>query len=197
LWGGEEQGLLGSKGYVKSLSKEELEGITAVFVDDGGTNYQGGLPAADYMVDYLAAASSDTNGEFFSQIDYNSAINDDDPDNDDRAGYLDVNIRPTGGKIETHGGSDHASFNRKGVPGFFWDEVGRANYRHTWHTQNDTFEYAIEEYLIQSATNMALVAYNLANAPELLPRFGDVYTDEASIRRNLPPIGSIHDHSHD
>jgi len=197
LWGGEEQGLLGSKGYVNSLSEEELSKISAAFVDDGGTNYQGGIPAADFMVDYLAAASSATNGMFFSQTDYNAAMHDDDPDNDEHAGHLDVNIRPTGGKIETHGGSDHASFNRKGVPGFFWDETGRANYRHAWHTQNDTFDQAIEEYLIQSATNMALVAFNLANAPALLPRDGEVYSDEASIKRNLEPIGSIHDHSHD
>lgn len=197
LWGGEEQGLLGSKGYVKSLSEEELTKISAVFVDDGGTNYQGGIPAADFMVKYLAAASSDTNGLFFSQTDYAAAMHDDDPDNDERAGYLDVNIRPTGGKIQTHGGSDHASFNRVGVPGFFWDETGRANYRHAWHTQNDRYDQAIEEYLIQSATNMAIVAYNLANAPELLPRDGMVFSDEATIQRNLEPIGSIHDHSHD
>lgn len=197
LWGGEEQGLLGSKGYVKSLSEEELTKISAVFVDDGGTNYQGGIPTADFMVEYLAAASSDTNGVFFSQTDYAAAMHDDDPDNDERAGYLDVNIRPTGGKIQTHGGSDHASFNRVGVPGFFWDETGRANYRHAWHTQNDRYDQAIEEYLIQSATNMAIVAYNLANAPELLPRDGMVFSDEATIQRNLEPIGSIHDHSHD
>ena len=197
LWGGEEQGLLGSKGYVNSLSEEELANISAAFVDDGGTNYQGGIPAADFMVDYLAAASSATNGMFFSKTDYDAAMHDDDPDNDEHAGYLDVNIRPTGGKIETHSGSDHASFNRKGVPGFFWDETGRANYRHAWHTQNDTFDQAIEEYLIQSATNMALVAYNLANAPALLARDGEVFTDEASIKRNLEPIGSIHNHSHD
>lgn len=197
LWGGEEQGLLGSKGYVKTLSESELANISAVFVDDGGTNYQGGIPAADFMVDYLAAASSDTNGLFFSQIDYDKAMHDDDPDNDELAGFMNVNIRPTGGKIETHGGSDHASFNRVGVPGFFWDETGRANYRFAWHTQNDRYDQAIEEYLIQSATNMAAVAYNLADAPDLLPRDGMVYTDEASIKRNLPPIGSIHDHSHD
>ncbi|MBO6514236.1 MAG: M20/M25/M40 family metallo-hydrolase, partial [Phycisphaerales bacterium] len=196
LWGGEEQGLLGSKGFVRSLNDEQLAKISAVFVDDGGTNYQGGIPAADFMVDYLAAASSDTNGIFFSKTDYDEAMHDDNPDNDERAGYLDVNIRPTGSKIQTHSGSDHAPFNRKGVPGFFWDETGRANYRHAWHTQNDRFDQAIEEYLIQSATNMAIVAYNLANAPELLPRDGRIFTDEADAKfhENLEPIGSAHNH---
>ncbi|MGV6813490.1 MAG: M28 family metallopeptidase [Phycisphaerales bacterium] len=155
LWSGEEEGLLGSKAYIKSLSEDELANISAAFVDDGGTNYEGGIPAADYMVDYLAAATAPTNGVFYSETD---------------GKFLNVNVRPTGNKIDTHGGSDHASFNKVGVPGFFWDEVGRADYGHSWHTQYDRLDMAIEEYLIQSATNAAIVAYNLANAPDLLPR---------------------------
>tara|TARA_R110002072_G_scaffold42064_22_gene119230 strand:+ start:129343 stop:131379 length:2037 start_codon:yes stop_codon:yes gene_type:complete len=164
LWGGEEQGLLGSKGYIESLSEDELANISAAFVDDGGTNYQGGVPAADFMIDYFAAATAPINGVFFSETDNE---------------HLNVNIRPTGPKIETHGGSDHASFNKIGVPGFFWDEIGRAEYGYGWHTQNDTLDLAIEEYLMQSATNAAIVAYNLANAPDLLPREGEPSEAEA------------------
>ena len=178
LWSGEEQGLLGAREYVKNLTDEEKAKISAAFVDDGGTNYQGGIPAADYMVEYLAAATAPTNGTFRSSIDKGNQLRDDNPDNDDLAGYLNVNIRPTGAKIETHGGSDHAAFNAVGIPGFFWDEVGRGDYGYTWHTQNDTFDEAIEEYLIQSATNMAITAYNLANAPGLLPREGETFSDK-------------------
>ncbi|CAN0578328.1 unnamed protein product, partial [Laminaria digitata] len=163
LWGGEEQGLLGSKGYIESLSEEERARISAAFVDDGGTNHQGGIPAADFMVEYLAAATAPVNGVFYSETD---------------GKYLDVNIRPTGTKIETHGGSDHAAFNAVGVPGFFWDEVGRAVYGYGWHTQNDNLDLAIEEYLVQSATNTAITAYNLANAPGLLPREGETFEVE-------------------
>ncbi|MCC5823273.1 MAG: M20/M25/M40 family metallo-hydrolase [Phycisphaerales bacterium] len=155
LWSGEEQGLLGSRAYVREMSAEELSKVSAMFVDDGGTNYQGGLPAADFMVDYLAAATSWSNGHFYSETDGEHML---------------VNIRPTGDRIRTHGGSDHAAFNAVGVPGFFWDEIGRADYRFAWHTQNDRLDQAIEEYLIQSATNSAITAYNLANAPGLLPR---------------------------
>ena len=155
LWSGEEQGLLGARAYVASLSEEERAKISAVFVDDGGTNTQGGIPAADFMVDYLAAATSWTNGHFYSETDGEDLL---------------VNIRPTGDRIQTHGGSDHAAFNAVGIPGFFWDEVGRSDYRYGWHTQNDRLELAIEEYLVQSATNSAITAYNLANAPGLLPR---------------------------
>ena len=155
LWSGEEQGLLGARGYVRSLSDDERAKISAVFVDDGGTNYQGGIPAADYMVDYLAAATSWTNGHFYSDTDGKDLV---------------VNIRRTGKKIETHGGSDHAAFNAIGIPGFFWDEIGRADYSYGWHTQFDRLDQAIPEYLVQSAVNTAVTAYNLANAPSMLPR---------------------------
>ncbi len=170
LWTGEEQGLWGSRKYVENLSDAEKARISATFVDDGGTNYEGGLPAASNMVEYLAAATAPTNGLFFSEIDYAAAMSDDDPDNDEMAGYMNVNIRNTGRNLETHSGSDHAPFNRAGIPGFFWDEVGRADYRYGWHTQNDRIDLAIEEYLIQSAVNSAMTAYRLANAPTLLPR---------------------------
>lgn len=167
LWSGEEQGLLGARAYVASLSDEEKAKISATFVDDGGTNYQGGIPAADYMVDYLAAATSWTNGRFFSETDGKELV---------------VNIRPTGDTIDTHGGSDHAAFNSEGIPGFFWDEVGRAQYRFGWHTQNDKLDLAIEEYLMQSAVNTAVTAYNLANAPALLPRQAETTTEAVEIQ---------------
>lgn len=165
LWTGEEQGLLGSRGYVAQLSEEELDNISAVFVDDGGTNTQGGIPAADFMVPMLAAATANTNGRFYSETD---------------GKFLDVNVRPTGDSIKTHGGSDHASFNAVGVPGFFFDEVGRANYRHGWHTQFDQMDQAIPEYLRQSATNAALTIYNIACAPTLLPREAEADSTSAS-----------------
>ncbi|MEZ6318981.1 MAG: M20/M25/M40 family metallo-hydrolase [Phycisphaerales bacterium] len=173
LWSGEEQGLLGSKAYVESLSEDELAKISAAFVDDGGTNYEGGLPAADCMIPYLAAATAPVNGYFFSRPDYDSAMHDDDADNDKWAGYMNVNIHSTGEKIKAGGGSDHASFNKLGVPGFFWDEVGRAEYRRGWHTQFDRLDLAIPEYLRQSATTMAVTAYQLACAPTRLPRTQD------------------------
>lgn len=170
LWSGEEQGLLGSKGYVESLSEDQLEKISAAFVDDGGTNYEGGAPAADCMIPYLAAATAPLNGRFFSKTDHDAALADDDPANDALAGYMNVNIHSTGETIQSHGGSDHASFNKLGVPGFFWDETGRADYRRGWHTQFDRLDLAIPEYLGQSATTMAVTAYQLACAPTRLPR---------------------------
>lgn len=155
LWTGEEQGLLGSRSYVERYAST-LDKISAVFVDDGGTNSQGGLSCTDAMVDMLAAATAPVNDKFFDSADGKP---------------LRVNIRPSGSRMQQSGGSDHASFVARGVPGFFWDEVGRAEYGRGWHTQFDKLDLAIPEYLKQSATCSAVTAYNLACAPDLLPRW--------------------------
>ncbi len=155
LWTGEEQGLLGSAAYVKHLKESgQLDKISAVLVDDGGTNWEGGLPCVDSEVPYLAAATAPVNGLFYSEADKK---------------FMDVDIHRE--KVFNQVmGSDHNSFMREHVPGFFWDESGRADYNHTHHTQYDRLDQAIPEYLQQSATCAAVTAYNLACAPTLLPR---------------------------
>lgn len=156
LWTGEEQGLLGSASYVRRLKEAGLlDKVSACFVDDGGTNWQGGLTPADNMVEMLAAAAAPTNNQFWSAAD---------------GKWMNVDIKHGGASVRSHGSSDHAPFNREGVPGFFWDEVGRSDYQFGWHTQNDKPNLAIPEYLAQSSTNSAIVAYNLAMAETLLPR---------------------------
>lgn len=153
-WTGEEQGLLGSKAWVEA-NKNRWDKISACFVDDGGTNYQGGLGVPDWQVDMLAAASAPTNNMFFDSITKEP---------------LNVNIRGGGRKERGGGSSDHASFLQVGIPGFFWYESGRAEYGFGWHTQHDKLDLAIPEYLRQSATNAAIIAYRLACAPTLIPR---------------------------
>jgi hypothetical protein len=155
LWTGEEQGLLGSGPYVKYLKDhKQLDKVSAVLVDDGGTNYEGGLPCVDSEVEYLAAATAPVNGVFYCETDKK---------------FMDVNIHRE--KVFNQVmGSDHNSFMREHVPGFFWDEIGRADYNHTHHTQYDRLDQAIPEYLQQSATCAAITAYNLACAPTMLPR---------------------------
>ncbi len=153
LWGGEEQGLLGSRSYVQRLSDEEKANISAVFVDDGGTNYEGGVSCIASQESMLAAAIAPTQAAF--------------PDLP-----MELNIRE---RMSRFGGSDHASFGRRGIPAYFWMESGSGgregkNYRFIHHTQHDTMRYAVPEYLVQSATNAAVVAYNLACADTLLPR---------------------------
>jgi len=167
LWTGEEQGLLGSRAYVEAHA-EEMDRISAVFVDDGGTNYQGGLHAIEPMRDMLAAATAPVNGRFYDEVEQE---------------WMNVNVRVRE-RMPRGGGSDHAAFNAVGVPGFFWAEVGRANYGYGWHTQNDRFELAIAEYLHQSATCTAVTAYNLASAPEMLSRKSGEGEPEAEAAAN-------------
>ncbi len=154
LWTGEEQGLLGSRAYVESLSDEEKANISAVFVDDSGTNRESGLAGIEDMRDMLERAIAPINYAFPEMP----------------VEYRVLDRMPRGG------GSDHASFNREGIPGFFWDKEGRADYRYAWHTQNDRLDQAIPEYLVQNSTASALVAYVVANAESLLPR--QVLTEE-------------------
>lgn len=171
LWTGEEQGLLGSRAYVEALSEEERSRISAAFVDDGGTNYQGGLVCIESMLPMLDEAIAPAKDAF--------------PD------YEILNVVQE--EMPKGGSSDHASFNRAGIPGFFWIEKGKGgregkDYRFVWHTQNDTPRYAVEEYLVQSATTSALVAYYLANAETLLPR--ELPAEEEAVVEEFDPVPS-------
>ena len=147
LWSGEEQGLLGSRGYVEKHRKE-MDKISAVLNDDGGSNYQGGYQGIEAMKPMMEKAFAPTVRAFPNlpmEFSVQAAM-------------------PSGGS------SDHAPFNWVGVPGFFTIEKGKQDYGFVWHTQNDRYEYAVPEYLIQSSTNHAVVALNLAQADTLLPR---------------------------
>ena len=151
LWTGEEQGLHGSRAYVRQLKeKGTLDNVSGVLVDDGGTNYEGGLVCTEPMVPMLAAATAPVNAAF--------------PD-------MTVNVHTKPYLIgNVVSGSDHSSFLAEGIPGFFWDEVGRSDYNYAHHTQHDRLDLAIPEYLVQSSTCAAITAYNLACAPDMLPR---------------------------
>lgn len=147
LWSGEEQGLLGSRAYVEK-HKDEMPKISAVFNDDGGTNYQGGYICIENMKDMLETAVAPSRTAF--------------PE-------LPIEIRVQK-EFAVSGSSDHAPFAWAGVPGFFTIEAGKADYGFVWHTQNDRPENSISEYLTQSSTNAALVAFNIAAADQLMPR---------------------------
>src|SRR5262249_37518755 len=146
LFGGEEQGLLGSRAYVKA-HKDEMAKISAVLVHDGGTNYCAGITANPPMVKPLE-------GVFAPIVNL-------DPE-------LPFKVREVKGL--SGGGSDHASFLQANVPGFFWSQRGRANYNHTHPTQFDTFDAAIPEYERNSSIVIAVGALGIANLPELLSR---------------------------
>jgi hypothetical protein len=147
LWSGEEQGLLGSAAYVKA-HRDEMNRISAVLVHDGGTNYVSGIMATDAMKPIFE--------QVFAPI-------------RDLDASMPFKIR---GPFRVMSGSDHFSFFTAGVPGFFWDQAGHADYRYAHHTQHDRFRQAIKEYQIHSSIVIATGAYGIANLPQLLPREG-------------------------
>ncbi len=156
LWGGEEQGLLGSNRHV-TMRRTEMDKVSAVLNHDTGTNWAQSLTVTESQFELmqkvmqpvlkLTAPDADHEGPVFS-------------------------LRATA-ELRGGGGSDHASFLRAGVPAFAWGLTGRSDYfRHTWHTQWDTFDVAIPEYMRHTSTVIAMTALGIANLDEMLPREG-------------------------
>jgi carboxypeptidase Q len=147
LWSGEEQGLLGSRAYIRN-HPEENDRISCVLVHDGGTNYVAGMPATEKMYPVLSEALAPLK------------------DLDPKMAFEVRQVRSLPYPI----GSDHDSYLAVGVPGFFWTQRGRAVYTRTHHTQHDTYDAAIPEYQKHSAKVIALAALAIANLPEKLDR---------------------------
>jgi len=156
LWGGEEQGLLGSRGFVQR-HRAEMTSVSACFNHDTGTNWAQSLTVTERMKQQL--------DPIFAQV--NRLLTAPDADWDGPVFSL-RGVESIGGG---RGGSDHASFLAAKVPGLGWGLKGRSDYfQHTWHTQWDTFDVAIEEYQRHTATVIAMAALGTANLDELLDR---------------------------
>ncbi len=147
LWSGEEQGLLGSRAYVEQ-NPDILPRVSAVLNHDGGTNYLAGLAATPEMMPVLEPVCAP-----LTELDADMPFE-----------LREVDALSGGG------GSDHASFVRAGVPGFFWMQRGRSDYSRYHHTQYDTIDAAIPAYQRHSATVAAVTALGLADHDELLDR---------------------------
>lgn len=149
LWSGEEQGLFGSKAYVKN-HPELMPKISVVLVHDGGTNFLSGISGTEAML-------ADFKQVFEPVTKLDAA--------------MPFVVRKVGGFSGVGGASDHAPFLAAGVPGIFWDQRGgTANYNHTHHTQFDTYDAAIPAYQKHSSVVIAVGAYGIANLDHLLSR---------------------------
>ncbi|MGE3174050.1 MAG: M20/M25/M40 family metallo-hydrolase [Planctomycetota bacterium] len=168
LWGGEEQGLLGSGAYVK-MHRTEMEKVSAVFNHDTGTNWAAALTVAETMYEPMLRVTAPMQALTA-------------PDADHEGPTFVLRKSPT---ISGGGGSDHASFIAAGVPGLNWSLKGRSDYfRHTWHTQWDRLDVAIPEYQAHTSTVVALAALGTANLPELLDRSGVVQRERGRQARS-------------
>jgi len=146
LWTGEEQGLLGSSAYVEK-HKAELDKIMAVLVEDSGQNYHASIAGLPSMMDILTNAVGPMAQAF--------------PE-------MPVQAREVARMSRS--GSDHVPFLMRGVPAFFMGKGGNLSYRHVWHTQNDRPSEVPEINVRQMSTNLAVLSYNLACSPDMMPR---------------------------
>lgn len=141
LFTGEEEGLVGSVKYVEA-HKSELEKISGVLVHDTGT---GRVLTIGLHDNYQDRAIVDEVLAPLSSLRL---------------------LEPT---MRRSFGTDHASFDDVGVPGFFCIQ-DRAEYLQTHHSQSDTFDKVWAEDLNQGAQVLAAWAYNTAQLAEMLPR---------------------------
>jgi hypothetical protein len=161
LWGGEEEGLLGSQAYVKEHfgsfenPKPEYSKLDAYFNIDAGTGQARGMnvfgpsEAADAMRPTLAP---------FTDL-----------------GFFGVRAANSRGL----GGSDHTSFNQAGLPGISVGQDPIEYFNYTWHTNLDTYERIVEGDVKKSAIIIAAAVYQLAMSDQMLPRFSS---------QSMPPL---------
>ena len=143
MFSGEEQGLHGSRAYVKAHEKE-MGKISSVLVHDMGT---GRVKSIGLLGRYDLREALDQVVEPFR----------------DAVKLDELSLRGMAG------GTDHASFVPRGVPAFavIQDE---AEYRKTHHTESDTFDKVYTDEINQGAKVLAAWAYNVAMLPHCLPR---------------------------
>ncbi len=151
LWGGEEQGLLGSRGYVKKHFadretmelKPEHKLLSAYFNLDNGTGRIRGV--------YLQG--NDAVRPIFEA--WLRPFHD--------LGATTVTIRNTGG-------TDHLSFDAVGLPGFQFIQDPIDYFTRTHHTNMDVYDHALKGDLMQASVIMAAFVYHAAMRDEMLPR---------------------------
>lgn len=144
LFTGEEQGLNGSKAYVKAHAAE-LEKISAMLAHDSGT---GKVLTVGLMANYGARETMD-------HVLYPLA----------KAPGIEL-AEPS---LRIEGGTDHVPFDEAGVPGF-WCVQDNVDYDKTHHSQADTLDRVRWDDLTEGAQVLAVFAYNVAQLPEKLPR---------------------------
>ncbi len=151
LWGGEEQGLLGSRAYVRdhlanvetmTLEPEHAK-LAAYFNSDNGTGkvhgiwLQGNLAAQPIFEAWMAP-------------------------------LRDLGVRTIGPRSVVS--TDHVSFDNAGIPAFQFI-VDRLEYNsRTHHSNMDTFDRVQRDDMVQQATVIAAFAYNAAMRDAALPR---------------------------
>jgi hypothetical protein len=151
LWTGEEQGLLGSRAYVREhfgdsrtmQLKPEHARLSAYFnMDNGGGEFRGLYLQRNEMVAPIFKAWIEPFRSY---------------------GMTTLSIRSTGS-------SDHVPFDEIGLPAFQFIQDPLEYDRRSHHTNLDQYERLVPEDLVKNASEMAAFVYHAANRDELIPR---------------------------
>jgi hypothetical protein len=151
LWGGEEQGLLGSRAYVKEhfadretmkLTEQHAKFAGYFNLDNGTGKIRGVYAQGNDMMKPVFDA-------------WLKPLND--------LGATAVTNRNTGG-------TDHQSFDAVGLPGFQFIQDPIEYSTRTHHSNMDVYDHVQKGDLMQAAAVIASFVYNTANRDELLPR---------------------------
>jgi carboxypeptidase Q len=151
LWGGEEEGLLGSFGYVRNhfgdpadmKLKPEQAKVSAYFNLDNGTGKIRGI---------YTEGNEKVTGIFkqwfepFKDLDAST-----------------VTLHKTGS-------TDHVSFDAVGIPGFQFIQDPLDYETRTHHSNEDNYDHLVMDDLRQAATIEAAFVYFAAMRPEMIPR---------------------------
>ncbi len=146
-WGSEEQGLNGSRAFVKD-HPEIVEGVQALFNQDNGTgrvvNISGGgfRDSYDYLSKWLYAVPEEITSE------------------------IETNFPGT----PARGGSDYASFVAAGAPAFSLSSLSWDYGTYTWHTNRDTYDKIVFDDVRSNVMLTAILAYLASEDPEKTSR---------------------------
>jgi carboxypeptidase Q len=146
-WGGEEQGLIGSRAFAAD-HPEIVKGLQAQFNQDNGTGR---------VVNISTSGLIDAGANFARWL---ARVP------EDLTRY--VNFRVPGSPAG--GGSDNASFACYGAPGFGLGSLDWEYGTYTWHTNRDTFDKVVFPDLERNATLTAILAYLASEDPTTVPR---------------------------
>jgi carboxypeptidase Q len=150
LWSGEEQGLLGSRNYVRNhlsdtvarKANEEGQKVSVYFNLDNGTGKIRGI--------YLQG-NQNVKPIFEQWLEP----------------FKDLGATTT--TLQNTGGTDHLSFDAVGIPGFqFIQDQIEYNTR-THHTNMDSYDHLLADDLKQAATIVAAFVYNAAMRDAKIP----------------------------
>jgi len=142
-WGSEEEGLNGSKSFVED-HPDIVKNLQALFNQDNGTGRVINLGGAGF------ADSKNYLGRWLAAV----------PDT------IKNRIRTNFPGAPSTGGSDNASFDMAGAPGFSLGALNWAYSIYTWHTNRDTYDKIIFDEVRNNAMLTAMMVYMASEDPE-------------------------------